>query len=80
LDIRTRSQFDALFGDVVPGVRIDKTILGSGSRLRPDLYFPDIGGRSVIFDVGGATKIGDIFKYEGMADDLIPLIPTQWVR
>lgn len=78
LDIRTRSKFREMFGDV-PGVRIDQTIPGSGNRLRPDLYFPDIDGRRVIFDVGSRSKIGDILKYEGMADDLIPLVPIDWI-
>lgn len=63
----------------VPGTRIDRTILGSGNRLRPDLYLPDVGGRSVIFDVGGSTKVVGILKYQDMADDIIPLIPAQWV-
>jgi hypothetical protein len=79
LDVRTRSKFRDMFGDV-PGVRIDQTIPGSGNSLRPDLFFPELGGRSVIFDVGSPSKIGDILKYEGMADELIPLIPIQWVR
>ena len=77
LDVRMRGKFRAMFGDV-PGVRIDQTIPGSGSALRPDLYFPDLGGRSVIFDVGGPSKVRDILKYGGMADDLIPLVPEQW--
>jgi hypothetical protein len=41
---------------------------------------PNLGGRRVIFDVGGPSKIGDILKYDGMADDLIPLVPVQWIR
>ena len=77
LDIRMRMIFRQRFGDI-PGVRIDQTILGSGSRLRPDLYVPDLGGRKIIFDVGSPSKVTDILKYEGLADDAIPLIPEQW--
>jgi hypothetical protein len=78
LDIRMRSKLRDMFGDF-PGVRIDQTIPQSGNRLRPDLYLPDIDGRRVIFDVGSPSKINDILKYEGMADDLIPLVPIDWV-
>jgi hypothetical protein len=80
LDIRTRSKFRDMFGDTVPGVRIDQTIPGSGNSLRPDLFFPNLGGRRVIFDVGSPSKIGGIQKYQGMADDLIPLVPVQWIK
>lgn len=78
LDVRMRGQFRDTFGSTVPGVRIDQTIPGSGNRLRPDLYFPSINNRSVIFDVGSPSKVSDILKYEGMADVLIPLTPEQW--
>lgn len=77
LDIRTRNIFRQRFGDV-PGIRIDQTIPGSGNSLRPDLYFPVLGGRKVIFDVGGWSKINDIHKYSNMADVSIPLVPVQW--
>jgi len=78
LDVRMRGIFRERFGDV-PGVRIDQTIPGTGSNLRPDLYFPDLGGRKVIFDVGSPSKIQDIGKYKGMADEAIPLVPLDWV-
>ncbi len=78
LDIRMRSKLASIFRGQ-PGVRIDRTIPGSG-RLRPDLYFPEIGGRSVIFDIGGQSKISGILKYKGMADELIPLVPIQWIH
>lgn len=48
------------------------SIPGSG-RLRPDAYFPDLYGKSVIFDIGGKSKIRDILKYNGMADIIIPI-------
>jgi len=79
LDIRTRSLFRDLYTGRVAGVRIDETIPGSGNALRPDLYFPNLDGRRVIFDVGGPSKVGEIEKYSGMADELIPLIPEQWI-
>jgi hypothetical protein len=78
LDIRMRSIFRGLFGEV-PGIRIDQTIPGSGIRLRPDLYFPDIDGHRVIFDVGSRSKVNAILKYEGLADELIPLVPIEWI-
>ncbi len=79
LDIRTRLQFQDLFGQI-PGVRIDETIPNSGSNLRPDLYFPTLDARSVIFDVGSPTKIEDIQKYNNLSDVQIPLIPSQWIK
>jgi len=33
----------------------------------------------VIFDVGSPSKIQDIGKYKGMADEIIPLVPSHWV-
>ena len=77
LDIRMRGLFRERFRGV-GGILIDQTVPASGSNLRPDLYFDSLGGRSVIFDVGSPSKIDDILKYEGMADELIPLIPYQW--
>ena len=77
LDIRMRGIFRKRFGDI-PDIRIDQTIRGSGNKFRPDLYFPALGGRRVIFDVGSPSKVTGILDYEGMADDLVPLIPRQW--
>jgi RHS repeat-associated protein len=78
LDIRMRGKLREQFGDV-PGARIDQTIPGSGNNLRPDLYLPSVGGRRVIFDVGSPSKMLEIGKYKGMADDTIPLVPIGWV-
>ncbi|NQT12901.1 MAG: hypothetical protein HQ582_09130 [Planctomycetes bacterium] len=77
LDVRMRARFRDMYGDV-PGIRIDQTIPGSGNSLRPDLYFPNIDSRRVLFDVGSPSKVSDILKYERMADEVIPLIPEQW--
>jgi hypothetical protein len=60
------------FGNV-PGVRIDQQVPGSGMTTRPDLYLPNLGGKKVIFDVGGSSKITGILKYEGQADYLFPI-------
>ena len=57
----------------ISGAVFDRTIPGSG-KLRPDAYFPNLDGKSVIFDIGGKSKIADIQKYEGMADILIPIL------
>jgi hypothetical protein len=73
-----RGQFRDRYGDVL-GVRIDQTIPGSGNALRPDLYFPNLGGRRVIFEVGGPSKVGGLGKYTGMADEVAPLVPSQWI-
>ena len=54
-------------------MRINQTIPGGG-RLRPDIYFPNLGGERVIFDIGGKSKVKDITKYDGMADLLSPVI------
>lgn len=75
LDVRTRPIFKEMY---VGAVRLNQTVPGAANKLRPDVYFPDLGGRSVIFDVGGPSKIGEISKYRGMADDVIPLVPEQW--
>ena len=77
LDVRMRGKFREMFGDT-PGVRIDQTIPGSGSPLRPDLYFRNLGGSSAIFDVGGPSKVLGISKYQGLANELVPLVPRQW--
>ena len=37
-------------------------------------YFPNLDSNSVIFDIGGKSKIADIQKYEDMADILIPIL------
>jgi hypothetical protein len=68
---------ETTFRDRYPNMRLDRTL--PGSKLRPDVYFPDLGGRSAIFDFGGPSKVGGILKYTGMADDLIPIIPTSFV-
>ncbi len=76
LDRRMLRFFRQRFRPSVPGIRIDQTI-GTGSRLRPDLFFPSLGGRRVIFDVGtGLSKVRDITKYEEFADVIIPIIPV----
>jgi RHS repeat-associated protein len=77
LDVRMREFFRERFART-QGIQIDRTVSGETSDLRPDLYFENLGGRSVIFDVGSPSKIDGILKYEGMADELIPLIPEQW--
>lgn len=77
LDRRMNTIFDERFGDIA-GVRMDQTILGAGNALRPDLYLPALGGRRVIFEVGGPSKLFGLDKYRGMADEIIPLIPRQW--
>ena len=51
----------------------DETIPNSG-RMRPDAYFPDLDGKSVIFDIGSKSKIADIQKYDGLADIVEPIL------
>lgn len=72
VDRRMNAWFKDRFGDV-PGVRIDQQIPGSGTSFRPDLYLPNLDGSKVIFDIGGASKIGEINKHKGMADLLFPV-------
>ena len=66
----------------IPGAKaftsIDRVIPGVSGKLRPDLYFRSLGGESVIFDFGGPSKIGQMGKYTGMADELIPIIPSSF--
>lgn len=71
VDRRMNSWMKGKYGDI-PGATFDLTIPGSG-RLRPDAYFPNLDGKSVIFDIGGTSKATDILKYEGMADIIIPI-------
>lgn len=78
LDSRMNGLLKQEFGGI-EGVRINQAVDGYGN-LRPDIYFPNMEGRSVIFDVGSPSKIESIFKYQHMADDVIPLIPEQWFR
>jgi RHS repeat-associated protein len=78
LDTRMNQIFEGGFRNI-PGVHINETINGFGP-LRPDLYLPNMDGRSVIFDVGSPSKINTIFKYQHMADDVIPLIPAHWIQ
>lgn len=59
------------------GVRLDQAVPNSGSALRPDVFFPNLDGKRVIFDFGGPSKIGDIRKFEGLADEIIPIVPVQ---
>ena len=54
--------------------RLDRQVPGAGNRLRPDVFFPNLDGKSVIFDFGGPSKLSGISKYRGMADYLIPLL------
>ena len=30
-------------------------------------------------EVGGPSKVGGLGKYTGMADEVIPLVPSQWI-
>ncbi|MEN1681765.1 MAG: polymorphic toxin-type HINT domain-containing protein [Planctomycetota bacterium] len=59
------------------GVRLDQTVPNTGSRLRPDVYFPALGGRRVIFDFGGPSKTTQIQKFQEFADEIIPIVPVQ---
>lgn len=54
----------------IRGLRINRTLGG----LRPDLYHPNVGGCSVIWDIGSAAKATQLGKYAGLADKIIPLI------
>jgi hypothetical protein len=47
--------------------------------LRPDIYIPDLQGRSVIFDFGGPSKIDGIGKFLKLADDVIPIVPIPFL-
>jgi uncharacterized Zn-binding protein involved in type VI secretion len=64
IDVKMRPWLRKKYGRI-PGARIDQTIPGSGSRLRPDLYLPDVDGQSVIYEIGGKTKSAG--KYKGLA-------------
>ena len=77
VDRRMSTWMESTFRSRYPTMQLDRTL--PGSTLRPDAFFPNIGGRSVIFDFGGPSKVGDIMKYSGMADDLIPIVPTPFV-
>jgi RHS repeat-associated protein len=77
IDRMMHSYFVRRFGNT-KGARMDQALPGSkDTSLRPDLYLPNVGGKSVIFDVGGPSKKADIEKYRGMADHLIPIIPEE---
>jgi hypothetical protein len=67
IDIRMRQWLRKKYGKM-PGARIDQTVPGSGSKLRPDLYLPDVDGEKVIYEIGGKTKRAD--KYKGLADSI----------
>lgn len=58
---------------IYPDAKFDKTVPGYG-KMRPDAYFPNVDEESVIFDIGGASKMSDIGKYEGLADIVEPII------
>ncbi|EMM4086147.1 hypothetical protein WAC87_004161 [Shigella flexneri] len=63
------------YSDAFPGARFDRRVPGfKDSNLRPDAYFPDLEGQSVIFDIGGKSKMADILKYTGMADIILPVL------
>ena len=74
LDRKLNAYAQRQFGHI-PGIRFDRGIPGSGHRLRPDIYIPNLQGRSIIFDFGGPSKIKGIGKY---ADDLVPIIPNSF--
>ena len=78
LDRRMNDWMRRTYGRSHPNMRLDRTVPGSGSDLRPDAYFPDIDGRSTIYDIGGPSKLDDIMKYDGMADDLVPVVPESY--
>ena len=67
------------YGGRYPNMRLDHAVPGSGSGLRPDVYIPDIGGKSFIFDFGGPSKIEGISAYEGLADVLVPIVPGSFM-
>lgn len=71
VDRRMNRWMKGKYGNI-PGATFDTTVPGSG-KLRPDAYFPDLDGKSVIFDIGGASKATDILKYNGVADVIIPI-------
>jgi len=81
LDRRMSRWMDTTFRARNPGLhmRLDRAVPGSGSAVRPDVYMHNVGGRSYIFDFGGPSKVGGMGKYSGMADELVPIIPTPWV-
>ena len=56
------------------GMTLDKAITGSG-RMRPDVFIPNIGGQSVIFDFGGPSKFKTINKYNRLADEVMAIVP-----
>ncbi len=58
-------------------VRLDQTVPNSGSNLRPDVFFPSLDNKSVIFDFGGVSKIRAIQKFDGLADEIIPIVPLE---
>ena len=79
LDRRMNSWMEKTFRTKLPNMQLDQTVAGAGNFLRPDVFIPNIGNRKVIFDFGGPSKLLDISKYKGMADDLFPIIPTSFI-
>jgi RHS repeat-associated protein len=78
VDRRMSAWMESKFRAQYPAMQLDQAL--PGSTLRPDVYFPDLGGRSVIFDFGGPSKVEEVLKYSGMAEDVIPIVPTPFVR
>ncbi len=79
LDRRMNQWMRRTYGGRYPNMRLDHAVPGSGSGLRPDVYIPDIGGKSFIFDFGGPSKIEGISAYEGLADVLVPIVPGSFM-
>lgn len=73
IDRRMHKWMSEKYKHIYPDAKFDKTIPGSG-KMRPDAYFPNVDGESVIFDIGGASKMSDIGKYGGLADIVEPII------
>ncbi|HYH08908.1 MAG TPA: Ig-like domain-containing protein, partial [Thermoanaerobaculia bacterium] len=78
VDRRMRQWMIRRWSAEFPNATFDRRIPDADSTLRPDAFFPDIEGQSVIFDFGGPSKITDIEEYEGLADIRIPVIPTSF--
>ncbi len=78
LDIRLRGILQRNFRrEIREGlVQIDRTVPETGTRLRPDILFRNLGGQSVLFDFGSVSKLDEINKFEDFAELVIPIVPV----
>jgi hypothetical protein len=79
LDRRMNTWMENTYRSKYPNMRLDMTVPGSGNSLRPDVYLPNLNNRKTIFDFGGPSKVDNLGKYSGMADDIFPIVPKSYI-